>query len=210
MTHPQSPSPIVDEVAGLAAKYRNFEFGHKVMDADDFIDLEADIRRLAASLASPPKAGSGEPVAYTWELRQSYRVSADGSPDWQWAPQLTKWRPPAGEDVLNVTPLYANHEARGDGVRAAKILSDALYGEGNVRPGDSLVDLATAIVALARMASAQIGRKLPPLGDGRAEIDGNDLWEMLFSITKDSVPEGLTDEVLNELAKAINLATGAV
>lgn len=35
-------------------------------------------------------------------------------------------------------------------------------------------------------------------------IDGNDIWELLFSIMNGNVPDELTEEVLNQLAEGIN------
>ena len=40
-------------------------------------------------------------------------------------------------------------------------------------------------------------------------MDGNDLWEMLFSIMKGDVPDALTVEVLDQLASAIAQGTCA-
>lgn len=35
-------------------------------------------------------------------------------------------------------------------------------------------------------------------------LDGNEIWEILFSIYKGDVPEGMTEEVCNKLAEALN------
>lgn len=37
-------------------------------------------------------------------------------------------------------------------------------------------------------------------------MDGNDIWEMLFSIMKGDVPDALTVEVLEQLADALKVA----
>ena len=41
-------------------------------------------------------------------------------------------------------------------------------------------------------------------------IEGNDIWEALFSIMKGDVPEELTDECLNKLAEHLNSAIAAM
>ena len=42
-----------------------------------------------------------------------------------------------------------------------------------------------------------------PLTQHRASIDGNNIWEMLFSILKGDVPEAINDEVCAQLAENI-------
>lgn len=39
-------------------------------------------------------------------------------------------------------------------------------------------------------------------------IDGDDIWEMLFSIMKGNVPDELTEDVLSELAATIAAMMG--
>jgi len=36
------------------------------------------------------------------------------------------------------------------------------------------------------------------------ELDGNEIWELLFAIMRGNVPDELTPEVLDELAKRLN------
>lgn len=38
-------------------------------------------------------------------------------------------------------------------------------------------------------------------------IDGNDIWEALFGILKGNVPDELTENVLQQLANALNTAS---
>lgn len=190
----QSPSPIVDEVAELAAKYRNFEFGHKVMDADDFIDLEADIRRLAASLVSPPKAAG--------EIREWEVLCGDGTwmlvTDRDGRQYHIDEHKRAGLPPPVFRPLYANHEARGDGVRVKPLewhgepdwcFADTTVGHYTVSKHTNPDHYRTDSYGRDRMqnwrsdtsveakAVAQLDYEtrirsalLPPLGDGRAEI----------------------------------------
>ena len=46
--------------------------------------------------------------------------------------------------------------------------------------------------------------KLTKAVEARSPLDANELWELLFAITKGAVPEGITDEVLGELASRLN------
>lgn len=191
----KSPSPSVDEVAFEAARSA-YEAPENWSRAPSDC-LHAAIAAYLASLVPPPKAEVREPVAWLCY------GGADGKSGKQFVT-----RGIIDGHVIRPSidiPLYANHEARGDGVR---VTDESLP---DIRRGltPEFIEDRYGPAAVAALPVGYGHPTRPPLGDGRAEIDGNDLWEMLFAITKDCVPEGLTDEVLNELAKAINIATGA-
>jgi len=115
---------------------------------------------LAAALVSPP----GEPVAFVTDNigvlfahNAPIRAMLDALP-----------APPVGQKLL---PLYANHEARRDGVRVTD--AEALHGAiiSRVMPftRNDMTNEQAASFGEDLMGMIQ-SALLPPIGDGRAEI----------------------------------------
>lgn len=146
----QSPSPSVDEVAvkpwplfGYApGRYRcqcvvcqqMFEGDKRAVHC-----LECAARAANASLVSPPKAGREEPRG--WEgywpgagsINSVTMITRHERVMRQWV-----------SDGAEITPLYANHEARGDGVRVTEgaVEKSHAYGEMFKAFADELVTLS--------------------------------------------------------------------
>lgn len=189
----QSPSPSVDEVEDMAATLRRdaaYILAKKQpAEVKDAPRLAAFLERVAAkllelsSIVSPPKAGSGEPVAWMipdWGTvygKAGFRYltneqTSTSRDDWEDG-EYDAFR----AAMKGAVPLYANHEARGDGVRGtdddgeAEILAE--QSAENMRLIDWIADqiglphdeeLSRSNFTAWREAA------LPPLGDGRAEI----------------------------------------
>lgn len=105
------------------------------------------------------------PVAWRWRAKVKGEWGlwsvADVDPnDWLWREY---WQ------ELEVRPLYANHEARGDGVRVTETMVDAaLEALGIETQGQEPSDSHPWISRDDMRAALEAA--LPPLGDGRAEI----------------------------------------
>lgn len=120
----QSPSPSVDEVADYAAYWHGQCQAIATLlglpePEEGFAGV---VRDHVASLVSPPKAG--EPVAWQWQQCKSAQPGV-WPDDWNnielrpGEDRTAYWKNLAARmpDEVRVRPLYANHEARGDGVR---------------------------------------------------------------------------------------------
>lgn len=208
MTGHQPPSPIVDEMAvkrpcpkcGVDDSEMSAQQGWYFVECQNCDRITKAWRTPAeaiadwngAALVSPPKAGAGEPVAWRWRYDDpSYPGKMLG---WFFGPL----KPPpkaVGRSWpgWECEPLYANHEARGDGVRVKPLEWETDQVGGGLRAGEYRVraglwthgyywlrgeddphtgyaeeDDAKEAAQLdheTRIRSAL----LPPLGDGRAE-----------------------------------------
>ncbi len=98
----------VDEVAELAAKYADFRaVSLERLPEKKAIALAADIRRMAAALSPPIKAGEAVPVAW----RGKYRAEAA----WKYFTHAFDGFDP---DKYQLEPLYASPQPEAYGVRA--------------------------------------------------------------------------------------------
>jgi hypothetical protein len=182
----KSPSPSVDEVAeGELSSWLEtldscletfWAITEPGTDSRLLAEGAQDAAKAIASLVSPPKAGSGEPVGFI--NAQGGFLLTDAGAEWFKTAMANAGPAPVGIAAL---PLYANHEARGDGVRVTDDLFThreawrtglVLAKHSSQPPTVDMDDRAYwqhEIDVFDRVFAA-LEAALPPLGDGRAEI----------------------------------------
>jgi len=169
----KSPSPSVDE--GLVDKVPTdvwLAYEDRAREIAQRARLEAEVaiknailrfaleaRLSGEALVSPPKAGAGEPVGWvTAEILAAMKRGERVVPGWKYSADFC-------------IPLYANHEARGDGVRVTDEVVDREWDRLCEKDDRSSPVEYPDMALITRDELAEAMRTaLPPLGDGRAEI----------------------------------------
>jgi len=149
---------VADNLEAVAAEYAGRGYAPVLVEA-----IRVQVSRLRASLVSPPKAGSGEPVAWRWK--------AHGHEDEPWIVVHDEGTAKAAMSLFAskgtpqaVQPLYANHEARGDGVRVKPLSLENFAADFNAameRTGATVRGLAEKIgVDKSAISRARRGKQV--------------------------------------------------
>lgn len=160
----QPPSPIVDDRPDLQQRLVTALYGPGVRRSDTVEELADALIAVAAALTSPPKAGVGEPVAWTTKDGLEYLAAGYGIDV------------SAEKHGTRNIPLYATPEPRGDGVRvtdemlrAALEAWDKLAGYGKMERMRAALEAALnpgAMNTEAHHGEPQFGIRICPERDG--------------------------------------------